>query len=63
MNVQLNRKTRQFIEDFVAEEITTLTAPDPFGIDDPCPFSATGHDALASCGEVICVHCSKIFWG
>ena len=57
------RKTRQFIEDFVAEEIDTLTALDPFGIDDPCPGSATGHDPHMSCGTLVCVHCAKIFWG
>lgn len=55
--------TVRFTDDPPLNEVETLTAIDPFGVDDPCPFSATGHDALASCGEVICVHCSKIFWG
>jgi hypothetical protein len=63
MNVQFKPTTRGFIEARVAEEITTLTASDPFGIDDPCPFNRNGHDPHASCGTVVCVHCAKIFWG
>jgi hypothetical protein len=36
--------------------------PDPFGIADPCPYSATGqHDPISSCGDVVCCHCSKVF--
>lgn len=42
-------------------EMLTCTPVDPFGIDDRCA-SATGHYPIASCGAVVCVHCSKVFW-
>lgn len=36
---------------------------DPFGVDDPCEFSPTGqHAAIGSCGDVVCCHCSRVFW-
>lgn len=35
---------------------------DPFLVDDPCPMNPTGHKPIASCGEVVCWHCAKIFW-
>lgn len=36
---------------------------DPFGIDDPCNMSPSGmHQPFASCGEVVCFHCAKVFW-
>jgi hypothetical protein len=39
------------------------TDADPFEIDDPCPFNASGpHRFLAICGDVVCVHCAKVIW-
>lgn len=35
---------------------------DPFRCDDPCPVNPAGHRTIASCGEVVCWHCAKIFW-
>jgi hypothetical protein len=34
---------------------------DPFGLDHDC-INPGGHDAIASCGEIVCVHCAKVFW-
>lgn len=48
---------------FVAEEIAFIERTfDPFGIDDPCPFNPGGHRFTGSCGDVVCVHCSKVVW-
>jgi hypothetical protein len=33
---------------------------DPFGVDQNC-LNRGGHQPIASCGEIVCVHCSKIF--
>jgi hypothetical protein len=63
MNIQLKPETRRFIEDFVAHEITTLTALDPFGIDDPCPGSPDGHYQLWDGPRtLVCAHCAKVLW-
>jgi hypothetical protein len=45
------------------EEIARIARGlDPFGIDDPCPASPAGHQPHASCGEIVCIHCTRIFW-
>lgn len=62
MNIQLKPATRRFVERFVAEEITTLVAPDPFGIDDPCPGSPDGHYPVWDHRTLLCPHCSKVLW-
>ena len=43
-------------------ELMICTPADPFGIDDLCPQNASGHYAVGSCGDVVCIHCSKVFW-
>lgn len=35
---------------------------DPFNVADRCPFNATGHQTIVSCGDVVCCHCAKVFW-
>lgn len=62
MNIHIKPATRRFIDAFVAEEIETLTAPDPFLIDDPCPFSHAGHVPQWFHKEIVCVCCAKVFW-
>jgi hypothetical protein len=50
---------------FVGEQeiAHVFAAQDPFRIDDLCTLSPDSvHQAYASCGEVVCVHCSKVFW-
>lgn len=48
---------------FVAEEIAFLArTADPFGIDDPCEFNPAGHMPIASCRDLVCPHCGKVFW-
>lgn len=42
-------------------QLLTCTPPDPFLIDHDCT-SKTGHQPIASCGAVVCVHCARIFW-
>lgn len=34
---------------------------DPFLIAHDCS-NPTGHDPIASCGEVVCAHCARVFW-
>ncbi len=55
---------RAAVVEFITErEIADLLAPpDPFGIDDPCPYNPAGHRFIGSCGDVACVHCAKIVW-
>lgn len=35
---------------------------DPFNVADRCLVNPTGHDGTMSCGEVVCPHCSRVFW-
>jgi hypothetical protein len=45
------------------EIASVLRAIDPFGLDDLCTLSPTGqHQAIGSCGDVVCCHCSRVFW-
>lgn len=37
------------------------TIADPFNIDHDCR-NPTGHDFIASCGDVVCIHCSRVVW-
>jgi len=37
------------------------TLPDPFLIDHGCD-NPQGHEAIATCGEIVCRHCAKVFW-
>lgn len=46
---------------FEAIEVLARTA-DPFGIDNRCLFNPAGHQYIGSCGDVVCVHCSKVVW-
>jgi hypothetical protein len=40
-----------------------LRASDPFAIEDACAVSPNGlHQAIGSCGDVVCCHCARIFW-
>lgn len=50
----------------VYERVTTRSVQvevddDPFKIEQGCD-SPFGHYPIASCGDVVCVHCSKVFW-
>lgn len=46
----------------LAEEIAFISrTADPFGIDHDC-LNPAGHDPIASCSEIACCHCSKVFW-
>lgn len=36
-------------------------ATEPFSIEIIC-LNPAGHDAIASCGEIVCPHCARIFW-
>lgn len=39
-----------------------MAKQDPFLVDDPCSDNVEGlHDPVASCGEVVCRHCAKVF--
>ena len=34
---------------------------DPFGIEHGC-VNPAGHAVITSCGEIVCAHCTKVFW-
>jgi len=38
-----------------------MRAEDPFHVGHDC-IHPNGHEAIASCGEVVCYHCAKVFW-
>jgi hypothetical protein len=42
--------------------LLTCAPVDPFGIDNVCPLNPTGHQFIGSCGDVVCVHCTKVVW-
>lgn len=46
----------------MAEELAFATrTADPFGIAHDC-LNPAGHDFISSCGDVVCVHCSRVAW-
>lgn len=45
----------------IAAILAMLTPADPFGLDHDC-LNPTGHEFIASCGEVVCSHCARIAW-
>jgi len=34
---------------------------DPFRIESDC-LNPAGHSMIVSCGDIVCRHCSKVFW-
>lgn len=48
---------------FVAEEMIAAVnaATDPFLIDHDC-VNPAGHHFIGSCGDVVCVHCTRVAW-
>ena len=63
MSTHIQAAVRQFVSDHLTEdlldEITAATPADPFLIDHDC-LNPAGHDFIASCGDIACVHCSRI---
>lgn len=50
------------LQPIASEEIATILAQqDVFQLDHDC-LNPAGHDAIASCGDVVCPHCAKVFW-
>ena len=46
----------------LAEELAFLErTADPFGIEHGC-INPAGHAVITSCGEIVCAHCSVVFW-
>lgn len=44
------------------EEIARIEREqDPFGIELHCT-DIGGHRPIASCGEIVCAHCARVFW-
>jgi hypothetical protein len=44
-----------------AAPLLTCTPVDPFGVDHDC-LNPAGHDPIATCREIVCCHCAKVFW-
>lgn len=58
-------RQRPRVSEFVAAPVVAAARArlDPFGIDDPCLQNAGGlHQPIGSCGDVVCCHCTKVFW-
>lgn len=55
--------TREIAAGFIADELAMLAVPagDPFNIEHDC-LNPAGHDYIAGCGDVVCVHCAKVAW-
>lgn len=50
------------LQPIAAEEIARIISEqDVFALDHDC-LNPSGHDAIASCGDVVCPHCSRVFW-
>lgn len=51
------------VTNFVAEETVGFArrTADPFLIDHDC-LNPAGHHFIGACGDVVCVHCSKVAW-
>lgn len=41
--------------------LPTSTPVDPFKIETDC-LNPAGHTMIVSCGDIVCRHCSKVFW-
>lgn len=41
--------------------LPSCTPVDPFGLDHDC-LNDAGHHAVFACGELVCCHCSRVFW-
>jgi len=47
----------------IEQEISqVLREQDPFLCDDPCPQNPAGHNPIICANDLVCEHCSKIFW-
>jgi hypothetical protein len=56
-------RTVRFVSEREIAAVMSAVA-DPFGTSQRCDFSPDGrHHAIGSCGDVVCCHCSRIFWG
>ena len=59
----LRAKVRELVTEFLCEEIVErIDPPDLFNIENACPFNPAGHHPIASCGDVVCPDCGKVFW-
>jgi hypothetical protein len=57
--VQATAAVMNFITEH--EIASVFAAQDPFVLDHDC-VNPSGHDPIASCGEVVCRHCARVFW-
>ena len=39
----------------------TCTSADPFGLDHDC-LNPAGHQFVAVCSDVVCIHCARVAW-
>lgn len=59
--IHITHEVKQLLTELLDEEITAASPADPFLIDHDCRNPA-GHDFIASCGQVVWSHCSRIAW-
>lgn len=56
------RIIREHVGALMASEAAFIARTvDPFNVDNDC-INPAGHEPMASCGEVVCAHCARIFW-
>ena len=61
---QMTERFERLLDDCFAptdSPFPTAGGADPFGLDNSC-INPTGHVEIASCGDVVCVHCGRISW-
>ena len=58
----LNRdQVRDVVASFLAQDLAFVErVADPFLVDHDC-INPSGHCPIASCGEIVCRYCAKIF--
>lgn len=69
MSLRFQSAARRYVDHLVGEETERLDqdaafvnrTADPFLIEHGC-LNPAGHEAMASCGAIVCAHCAKVFW-
>lgn len=59
---QALRVAAEHVQALMASEAAFIArTSDPFNVDNSC-IAPQGHEPMASCGEIVCAHCARIFW-
>jgi hypothetical protein len=69
MALRFQSTARRVVDHLIGEETERLMqdaafiarSADPFLVENDC-LNPAGHEVMASCGAIVCRHCSKVFW-